>query len=309
MATGPRLDPQAAQIALSDRPALTDQAQPDQATVDELRRWGREQLRTCGHLIEPREAGLLIGHALGLSEAQIFAHGDRPCDAEQTGRIRALILRRANGVPFAYLASHREFYGRVFTVDHRVLIPRPETEHLIDVVKALKPPPRRILDLGTGSGCIATTLALEHPQSTIVAADISIAALAVAQVNTLAHGLRAPRVQLVAADLYQGLNVADFDTVVSNPPYISTDDDLPATVADFEPHQALFAGGDGLAFYRRLLGPETPFLRDQRVILELGANQRAAVEDIAQERFTTDTVTSDLAGWDRVISVKRTLKT
>ena len=188
-------------------------------------------------------------------------------------------------MPFAYLAREREFYGRSFNVDDRVLIPRPETEHLVETTGTLNPAPQRILDLGTGSGCIAISLALEHPSTTVVAADISVSALAVAQGNARKHDLQEPRFSLVASDLNHGLDITAFDTIVSNPPYIADSDALPDTVAKFEPHSALFAGTDGLAFYQRLLGPNTPLVRAQRIVLEVGAGQRAAIEAIAEPLF------------------------
>ncbi len=149
----------------------------------------------------------------------------------------------------AYLTGEREFFGRSFRVDHRVLIPRPETEHLIEIALALPLPERaRVLDVGTGSGAIATTLAVERPGWRLVATDLSLGALAVARGNAARQGVGA-RVLAVGADLLAGLELGDFDLVVSNPPYIDPQDlaDLPRDVRDWEPRLALVSPGGGTA--------------------------------------------------------------
>ena len=185
---------------------------PAPATVDELLADARRRLAAT---IEPsrREAALLLGHVLGLGEAQILARGERPVDAAHADRFGALLERRLAGEPFAYLVGEREFYGRSFFVDPRVLIPRPETEHLVDAALELSstgelPARPRLLDLGTGSGCLAITLALEL-DGFAVAADLSPAALAVARANAGRHGA-ADRVALAASDLTTGLAVNGF---------------------------------------------------------------------------------------------------
>ncbi|MCH7666859.1 MAG: HemK family protein methyltransferase [Acidobacteria bacterium] len=168
--------------------------------VRELVENGRKQLLEAPFEVSSREAYLLLGHVLGLSEAQIMAHWDDEVSPEAESAFRGLLDRRLCGEPAAYLLGRREFYGRAFHVDRRVLIPRPDTEHLVEAALSLplgKNP--RILDLGTGSGCIAVTLALEHPGAAVVAVDNSIGALALAAKN--ARDLGAPNVRLLASDL------------------------------------------------------------------------------------------------------------
>lgn len=278
---------------------------PQLDTVEQARRWAKEQLASSLDEIDPREATTLTGLALGLSEAAVLAHGDRHTTAEQQRAIRSFVERRRLGTPFAYLAGHQEFYGRDFSVDERVLIPRPETEHLVEAVLGLDPQPQHILDIGTGSGCIAITLALELADARITATDVSIDAIRVARANASQLRVRPDALSLVALDLTQGLDVTAFDTVVSNPPYIARGSELPTTVADFEPHRALFAGDSGLEYYAHMVGPDTPFVTGQRILFELGAEQRAAVEQLAGSRFSTNTIIKDLAGWERVISLYR----
>ena len=282
--------------------------------VHELRRRVREQLSVSDHAIDPREANLLIGLALGWNEVEVLTRGLETLDKLSVGRVGRLVAERCSGRPFAYLAQQREFYGRPFYVDERVLIPRPETEHLVEAVLSLSPTSRNLLDLGTGSGCIAITLALELPDSRVLASDLSIAALAVARRNAIAHGVRPTldkdasqqaRFNLVASDLAMSIDLSSFDTVVSNPPYVAANATIAATVRDFEPGLALFANEDGLAIYRRLVGPESPLKHGQRLVLELGADQLEPVVEMAGSRFKLLSITKDLAGWQRVLTIER----
>ena len=161
------------------------------STVQGLLVEARRRLAAAPFAPPAREAGLLLAHALGVSEAQVLARHDEDVPAAAADRFLALLERRLAGEPFAYLTGEREFYGRGFRVDRRVLIPRPETEHLVEAALALPlPPGPRILDLGTGSGCLAVTLAAELPAATVVATDLSLAALAVARANAAATAWR-----------------------------------------------------------------------------------------------------------------------
>jgi release factor glutamine methyltransferase len=192
-------------------------------TIGQLVREGRDQLRAGG--VEPpgRESSRLLGHLLGLGESQVLSRDVDAVPPEVEREFRALLARRRAGEPMAYLTGEREFYGRSFRVDGRVLIPRPETEHLVELALAsVGADPARVLDVGTGSGCVAVTLAAERPRWRVLATDLSLAALAVARDNALRHGVSA-RVRLAAADLTAGLTRAalgGLDLVVGNLPYV-----------------------------------------------------------------------------------------
>jgi release factor glutamine methyltransferase len=253
-----------------------------------------------------REAHLLLGHALGVGEASLLARDEREVPAEEARRFEELLARRLAGEPVAYLLGNKEFWGRPFAVDARVLVPRPETEHLVEAALALAgelPARPRILDLGTGSGCLATTLALELPRSRIVATDRSRAALALARRNARALGAR---VALLAADWSAPLLVTAFDLVVSNPPYLDPAGPVEPAVARWEPAAALWAGPGGLDAYRALLSglagarPGTPLL------LEIGLGQARSLADAAAEHgWRLAAVRPDLAGIERVAELRR----
>lgn len=247
----------------------------------------RRRLAAAPFQPSTREAALLLGHVLGLSEAQVLARGEREISADDEARFRELLARRLAGEPVAYLFGEREFYGRAFQVDPRVLIPRPETEHLIEEVLAWaqrKGPPRWILDVGTGSGILPVTLALEIPGAQAVATDLSPGALAVAASNARSHGVT-DRVHLLGSDLAAALRLDRFDLVVSNPPYIDPAEapTLSPEVRDFEPHLALFSPGTGDSTLARLfaacadgLQPGVPLL------VEIGDGQFEAARGHAE---------------------------
>ncbi|MYA08308.1 MAG: peptide chain release factor N(5)-glutamine methyltransferase [Holophagales bacterium] len=278
---------------------------PGAARVVDLLDVGQEHL--AGLVEQPRrEAALLLGEVLRLSEAQLYARADDDVPEPAAVSYGQLIRRRADRIPVAYLLGRREFHGRVFAVDPRVLIPRPETEHLVEAALNCIDDGARVLDVGTGSGCIAVTLALERPGSRIVATDLSPGALAVAAANCRRHGV-ADRVRLVRADLLSALRPGAFDIVVSNPPYIDVGEwpSLMPEVRDHEPPEALFAG-DGLDFYRRLFA-DGGFLREgQRLLLEIGKGQLEAVRELAEgSGFDVEWVVADLAGIARVLTLRR----
>ena len=253
-----------------------------------------------------REAALLLGEVLGLDEAQLYARSDDDVPELAALSYADLIRRRVDRVPMAYLLGRREFYGRSFAVDPRVLVPRPETEHLVAAALDHVADGSRVLDLGTGSGCIAVTVALERPGARVVATDLSLGALAVATSNCRRHGVDG-RVRLVSADLLSALGHHSFDVVVSNPPYIRLDewDSLMPEVRDHEPPEALFAG-DGLDFYRRLLAAGDRFAAGQRLLVEIGKGQLDGVVELAEGGgFAVDAVVADLAGIPRVVHLRR----
>ncbi len=253
-----------------------------------------------------REAALLLGEVLGLEEAQLYARSDEDVPEPAALSYADLIRRRVARVPMAYLLGRREFYGRSFGVDPRVLIPRPETEHLVEAVLDHVVDGSRVLDLGTGSGCIAVTVALERPDASLVATDLSFGALTVAAANCRRHGVDG-RVLLVRADLLSALRLQAFDVVVSNPPYIDTGvwDSLMPEVRDHEPPEALFAG-DGLDFYRRLLAAGDRFAAGQQLLVEIGKGQLDGVVELAEGGgFAVEAVVADLAGIPRVVHLRR----
>lgn len=211
-------------------------------------------------------AELLLMFTLSSDRAYLFAHPERKLTVEEQARYEETLTQRARGVPAQYITGHQEFWGMDFIVTPAVLIPRPETEHVIETVLHLNKGshdgsrtsspdfPTRIVDIGTGSGCIAIALAKEFPQAEIHATDISPAALEVARANAARHQLE-DRIHFHPADLLQGLDLSTFDFVVSNPPYVgeSEEDQVQLEVRKFEPRNAVFAGPTGLEVIERLI--------------------------------------------------------
>lgn len=276
---------------------------PGAARIVDLLDAGQEHL--AGSVEQPRrEAALLLGEVLGLAEAQLYARADDDVPEQAAVGYGQLVRRRADRVPMAYLLGRREFYGRSFAVDPRVLIPRPETEHLVESALNCIGDGARVLDVGTGSGCIAVTLALERPDSRIVASDLSLGALAVAAANCREHGV-GDRVRLVRADLLAALRPGVFDVVVSNPPYVDVGEwpSLMPEIRDHEPPEALFAG-DGLDFYRRLFAAGSFLDAGQRLLVEIGKGQLDAARELAEQGgFKEEWVVADLAGIPRVLGL------
>jgi len=276
---------------------------PGAARIVDLLDAGQEHL--AGSVEQPRrEAALLLGEVLGLAEAQLYARADDDVPEQAAVSYGQLVRRRADRVPMAYLLGRREFYGRTFAVDPRVLIPRPETEHLVESALNCIGDGARVLDVGTGSGSIAVTLALERPDSRIVATDLSPGALAVAAANCREHGV-GDRVRLVRADLLAALRPGVFDVVVSNPPYVDVGEwpSLMPEIRDHEPPEALFAG-DGLDFYRRLFAAGSFLHAGQRLLVEIGKGQLDAARELAEQGgFEEEWVVADLAGIPRVLGL------
>lgn len=259
-----------------------------------------------------REAALLLGHVLGLTEAQVLAREESAVPQEAEERFRALLARRLAGEPVAYLKGEREFWGRPFQVDPRVLIPRPETEHLIEVAleAALAgplPPAPWILDVGTGSGILAVTLALEIPGARLVATDLSPGALAVASGNARRHGVR-NRVHLAGLDLTAGLDLCRFDLVVSNPPYVDRSEaaEMSPEVCDYEPHLALFPPGAGDSILARLFAQCSGLRPGVSLAVEIGRGQLDAVRrHAAAAGLEVAGVREDYAGIPRTVLLRR----
>ncbi|MGH9380048.1 MAG: peptide chain release factor N(5)-glutamine methyltransferase [Thermoanaerobaculia bacterium] len=277
-------------------------------TVRDLLAAARWRLEASAGGATPREASLLLAHVLGVSEARLLARDREPVAERERRRFESLLSRRLHGEPVAYLTGEREFYGRSFAVDRRVLIPRPETELLIEEALALRPDAGApLLDIGTGSGCLAVTLACELPTVCVVATDLSPGALAVARHNALRHGVGS-RVQPIRTDLTAGIRLESVGLAVSNPPYVAVADaaDLPVDVREFEPSAALFAGLDGMDALTRLLDTLRDLSPGTPVLLEIGAGQADALRDLAATRpFRLDRIRPDYADIPRVAVLRR----
>ena len=248
-----------------------------------------------------RDAELLLLHATGLSRAALLTHPDRELTAAQSADYRDAVKRRAQQEPIQYIMGVQEFFGRPFRVSPAVLIPRPETEHLVEVVLALRPAPQRILDVGTGSGILAITLALELPDAIVVATDISTAALVVARANAATLGAE-KRIRFVESDLFASIAAQRFDCIVSNPPYVPSGEALAPQVSRYEPAFALFAGVDGLEIHRRLIPQAAAALEPGgHLLLEIGYGQRAVIEALLMaSAFRQVRFVDDLQGIPRV---------
>jgi release factor glutamine methyltransferase len=247
-----------------------------------------------------RDAELLLLHTARMTKADMLTHPERELTERQSNHYQAAIARRALHEPVQYITGTQEFYGRPFIVNPLVLIPRPETEHLVEAALALAPQPSHILDIGTGSGILAITLALELPHATVTATEISAPALAVAQQN--ARSLGAEHLRFVASDLFVKLDDARFDCIVSNPPYVATSEALEPQVRDYEPATALYAGEDGLAIYRRLIPGAFAHLEPPgSLLLEIGQGQRDAIAALLETSgFRNIRFIDDLQGIPRV---------
>lgn len=245
----------------------------------------RGLLRDAG--IPPDEADLdgrlLAEHVLGWTAERFLIDAGEPAAHEFVARYDVLIARRARREPIAYILGHQEFWGLAFEVGPAVLIPRPETELIVESALSVVPADRAtaIADICTGSGCIAVALARERPRARVVATELSNAALEIAQRNARRHGT-ADRVTFTRADLFGDIE-GPFDVVVSNPPYVAESDrrSLQPEVRDYEPALALFAGPDGLDVVRRLVHEAPARLRSGgSLIFEFGFGQAEAVEEL-----------------------------
>lgn len=268
----------------------------------------RRALEAAG--IPPSEASLdadlLARHVLGWDRAALVARRRDAAPTDFAAAFDALVVRRAAREPAAYILGEREFWGLPFEVTRDVLIPRPETELIVEealVAFGGGPPPATVIDVCTGSGCLAVTLAREFGGADVVATDISEAALDVARRNAQRH-LVAGRIAFRAADLFDGINTRA-DLIVSNPPYVGRRDEpaLAPEVRDHEPHVALFAGDDGLDVYRRLLPlAQQRLTRNGKLVIEVGQHQAAPIEEIAEAaRLRLDHTRQDLQGITRTM--------
>ena len=278
-------------------------------TVQSALQWGTEHLGRRPDLREhaARDAQQLLEIATGLSRVKMLARPDRVLSEEHAGSFRGMVAQRRGGVPVQHLRGSQEFFGRDFLVSPDVLIPRPETEHLVEEVLRIYPDrsaPLRIADVGTGSGVLAVTLALEYPHGSVLALDISGPALAMAHTNAVRLGAR--NVRFAGSDLLAAAAGERFDLIVSNPPYIplTEAEDLHPQVRDHEPHLALFGGEDGLDLYRRLI-PQAKLhlLPDGWLLLETGG--RSPALDELWNGWVSLHAVRDLQGTERVFAAQR----
>jgi len=271
---------------------------------------GSRELGAAGVEGARLESVLLLGHVLGKTKVALWTHPEEDLPSDAASRFASLCARRGRGEPLAYLVGHREFWSMDLMVDPRVLIPRPETEHLVEeVLRRLPDAPLRVIDYGTGSGCIALALARERPRARLVAVDVDAGALAVASLNMRRLDLQQQVSLVQASSLVALMGGGPVDAIVSNPPYIPSSDlaSLPATVRDHEPWRALTPGRDGLEIIRPLVEDAGRLLsKDGLLALEVAADGAGAVVQLlGAERWTGVQVIADLAGRPRVVLGRR----
>lgn len=285
-----------------------ESAKNDVWSVRRVLSWAADDLKRRGNEGGRLDVELLLGRVLGLDRIGLIMQSERPLAPNELAAFRQLFKRRRSGEPVAYLLGEREFYGISLRVDARVLIPRPDSERLVEV--ALERTRERSmsgqgLDLCTGSGCVAIAFARQRPTWNVTASDISADALAVASAN--AHRTGAIRnLRLVQGSLFAAVPAQRFDLITANPPYIATAElaELPVDVRDFEPRLALDGGADGLDLVREIAAQASSYLTPGGVLaLEIGADQGPATLGILElHGYQARELARDLGGRDRVVS-------
>jgi len=271
-------------------------------TIKQVLKDAVQQLSACRHVTTAQlDAEILLSHAIGKSRECLIGHEDDLIAAEF---VQSLIQRRLSGEPIAYITGKKDFWKREFKVTKDTLIPRPETELIIE--KALeiftdKKTNLEVLDLGTGTGCIILSILEEFPNAVGVGVDISNKALDIARQNALGNS----RVEFIQSNWFDNLGDRKFDLIVSNPPYISKSESLAVSVVDFEPHSALFAEDNGYECYKIIAKNIKQHLKKNGVgIFEFGQGQAAKIAEIfSQQGFSSNEVSSDLAGIQRCIVI------
>jgi len=285
-------------------------------TISEAINEGARRLERAGANDARRTAGVLLAHRLDVDRTHLLMHPEQAISEEDHQTFLQMIERRAAGEPVQYITGHQEFYKLDFLVTPAVLIPRPETEFLVEralrLVREAQQPAPLIVDAGTGSGGIAVTLAVEIPGARLIATDLSGAALAVARLNAARHGVSS-RVEFYEGDLFAPLTALGIDNrvdlLVCNPPYVaaSEPDLVQPEVRDYEPHTALFGGADGLIFYPRLLAEGLAYVKPGGyLVCEIGYNQLEAISEmVAASGWQMVDVTEDLQGIPRTLTIRR----
>lgn len=287
---------------------MTATAPPKQWTIASLVKWAIDDFRTRG-IENPRlDAELLVAHALKIDRMRVILDGARPLEGAELAALRDLVKRRRSYEPVAYLRGEREFYGLRFRVDKRVLVPRPDTETLVDVALSRSRHVSmcmRQLDLCTGSGCVAIAMAKQRPTAQVIATDLSADALAVARDNALRLG--AYNVGFVQGDLFAPVATARrFDVITANPPYIPSGDiaGLTPDVRDHEPRLALDGGDDGLVLVRKIVAAAPAHLEPEGLLaIEIDSKEAAETAELMTKAGFGDVrITRDLAKLERVVS-------
>lgn len=293
---------------------------PDNWTILALVQWTAAYFKS-NRIDSPRStAEILLAHVLGISRIELYLRYDQPLNREERNQYKTLIRRRIQREPVAYIVGEKEFWSLPMIVNRHVLIPRPETECLVeqalgDIPKHPNDRPFRILELGTGSGAIISALSAHRPGHLYIAQDLCPAAIATARRNLERHGL-AEAVRLFCGDLFAALypHRALFDIIVSNPPYIATTDvdHLQPEITRYEPRIALNGGANGLMVLERIIRTAPDYLRPGgALILEIGHDQYEAIKAIALTvtGFENVSVAKDYGGFDRVVRMVKPLKT
>lgn len=284
----------------------------DAWTVRRILDWTIPHLKSHGSESPRLDAEILLAHARGCPRIQLYTNYDEPLTDTQRAVMRDLVKRRATAEPVAYLVGHREFFGLDFQVTKDVLIPRPDTERLIvEAIELLKPQAApRVLDVGTGSGCIAISLAVNCPNAEVTAIDLSESALGIARQNAEKHEVSS-RIRFLQGDLFAPLSADEpFDLIASNPPYIASAEieTLSADVRLHEPRSALDGGPDGLDVIRRLVADAPQHLAPQgKLLIEISGEQADAVTQLlaANGHYDDIAVLKDLAKQPRVVRAAR----
>jgi len=265
-------------------------------------------LRTAGVPEPRREASDLLAHVIEKDRTFLISHAEDELDPDQLQRFQGDVERRAGGEPLQYITGKQDFYGREFRITPDVLIPRPETELLVETALQLMPDASIFCEVGTGSGCIAITLLCES-SSRAVAVDISPAALEVAKQNASEKNV-GDRISFQVSDCFKALDAGlpPFDLIVSNPPYVSADaiDGLQREVKNHEPMVALTPGPDGLRIIRRLIAEGAAYLRkDGYLLLEIGFDQGETVKELVSGPWELVEIRPDLQGIPRIVVLKK----
>ncbi|MCF6515760.1 peptide chain release factor N(5)-glutamine methyltransferase [Lactobacillus sp. S2-2] len=258
--------------------------------------------------LNPEVASMFILNYFHWSQAQLLSHYRDTLDGNDLNKLNEQLTRYINGEPAQYIIKKAYFYGNELFVNPKVLIPRPETEELVDLIlKEHQEDSLKILDIGTGSGAIAISLKKERPNWEVFAADISSDSLEIAQLN--ADEIVDSKINFFKSDVFESINIYDFDLIVSNPPYISFDeiDLMDKSVMQYEPHLALFAENNGLYIYDKILKRSSNYLKsDGEIYFEIGFNQAKSLKHLANQYLTNSRVDvfQDINGTDRIVHIK-----
>lgn len=284
-------------------------------TILKILKWTTDYFTRCGTESPRASAEVLLAHALGLRRIDLYLHFDQPLNEEELAPFRGMIKRRSKGEPVAYILGHKEFWSLDFKVNQEVLIPRPETECLVEAaIQCLRDAKQgacpNVLELGTGSGAISIAMAYDYPDAKYFASDLSVAGVCLARENASLHLVKS-KIVFFAGRWFEAVKrpAPGFDMILSNPPYIRDEDidRLAREIRDYEPMQALGGGRDGLRDIRQIIDQAPSFLKSGGwLLIEIGYDQRMAVESMAAERgaYTSIAIKKDYGGQDRVAVLK-----